>query len=65
MEKCLEGLKFTYHVLPQLVICLKSLFSVTAAEFGLSTMMYKLVSSAKSLTDAFISLTMSLMYRET
>ena len=60
MEKLLEGLKFTCKVLPQFVICLKSLFSVTAAEFGLSTMMYKVVSSAK--TDAFISLTMSLMY---
>ena len=43
------------------MISLKSLFSVTAAEFGLSIMMYKLVSSAKSLTDAYISLTMSLV----
>ena len=59
IESVLEALKSTSHSAAQAVMYLKSLFSTRAAEFGVSTMIYKLVSSAKSLTDARSSFTIS------
>ena len=41
----------------------RSVFSFSAARIGLSTIMYKLVSSAKSLIDEPISSTISLIYK--
>ena len=43
----LEGLNLTNHVLAQLCVVSKSAFSIPAALFGLLTIIYKLVSSAK------------------
>ena len=43
--------------------CFRSEFSCSAAWRGLPTIIYKLVSSAKSLIEESISTTMSLMYR--
>ena len=61
MENVSEGLKSTNQSLAQLLICFKSLLSTTAAVFGFSTIVYRFVSSAKSLTEALSLLTISLI----
>ena len=51
IESVLEALKSTSHAVAQVVMYLRSLFSYRAAEFSVSTMIYKLMSSANSLTE--------------
>ena len=60
----LEGLNFTNHFSAHLRIVSKSVLIISAALIGLSTIMYKLVSSAKSRTHDCISATISFMYNK-
>ena len=60
-RKIFGGVEVNQPVSPHVLIKLRSLFRVTAALFGFSTTIYKLVSSANSLTCACSSFTMSFM----
>jgi hypothetical protein len=55
------GLKFTSHLVDHAWIVAMSLFNVIADSRGLSTITYKLVSSANSFIDEWISVTISLL----
>ncbi len=57
----LLGLNVTSHFLDQLVIVSRSLLMVSDALSGVSTIKYKLVSSANRRMLEFMSVTMSLM----
>ena len=60
----LEWLNFTNHFSAHLWIVSKSVLIISAALIGLSTIMYKLVSSAKSRTHDCIPVTISFMYNK-
>ena len=57
------GLKVTSHLSDQRWILARSKFNCSAARMGSLTMIYKLVSSAKSLIEELMSSTMSLIYK--
>ena len=57
------GLNLTSHFVAHWWIFDRSEFNWVAASIGLSTMIYRLVSSAKSLIEELMSSTISLMYK--
>ena len=62
-ESVLVGLKVTGHLFDQLVILSRSGFILRAAFSGVSTIMYKLMSSANRRMPQCISRTMSFIYK--
>ena len=62
-DSVLAGLKVTSHLFDQIVIFSRSVFIRRAALFGVSTTIYKLVSSANKRIPQCMSLTMSFMYK--
>ena len=60
----LEGLNFTNQFFAHLLMISKSISNISAARVGLSTIMYKVVSSAKSRTHDCISGTILCMYNK-
>jgi hypothetical protein len=61
-DSVLFGLKVTSHLFAHTVIFSRSKLSVAAAVAGLSTIIYKFVSSAKSLIYEFMSRTIPFKY---
>ena len=61
-DSFLSGLNFTNQDFAHFDILLRSVLRISAAASGLSTIIYRLVSSAKSRMFDRISVTMSFMY---
>ena len=61
-DSVLDGLNVTNHLDAQACTLARSELSFSAASMGFSTMRYRLVSSAKSLIQALMFSTMSLIY---